>query len=105
MRAIGGRATPLPSRSRRRRSLASSRSAEPGPRRCHLWNTAYLHCAVTAFRAHGEIIDCALLARLAPLGWEHVAITGEYTWEEAPTLDAGGFRPLANLSRSDGSYY
>jgi TnpA family transposase len=63
-----------------------------------LWNTAYLHRAVMAFRARGEVIDGALLARLAPLGWEHVALTGDYVWEEAPALDADGFRPLAKLS-------
>jgi hypothetical protein len=51
-----------------------------------------------ALRARGEVIDGALLARLAPLGWEHVALTGGYVWEEAPTLDADGFRPLAKLS-------
>ncbi|HET6522122.1 MAG TPA: Tn3 family transposase [Geminicoccaceae bacterium] len=63
-----------------------------------LWNTAYLHRAVMAFRARGEVIDGALLARLAPLGWEHVALTGDDVWEEAPALDADGFRPLARLS-------
>ena len=63
-----------------------------------LWTTAYLHRAVMAFRARGEFIDGALLARLAPLGWEHVALTGDYVWEKVPTLDADGFRPLAKLS-------
>jgi TnpA family transposase len=63
-----------------------------------LWNTAYLHRAVMTFHARGELIDGALLARLAPLGWEHVALTGDYVWEKVPTLDADGFRPLAKLS-------
>ena len=61
-----------------------------------LWNTA--------FRARGEVIDAALLARLAPLGWEHVAVTGDYVCEEAPALDADGFRPLANLGLSAEPY-
>jgi phosphoglycolate phosphatase-like HAD superfamily hydrolase len=69
-----------------------------------VWNTAYLHRAVMAFRARGEAIDAALLARLSALGWEHVAITGDYVWEETPALDAHGFRPLANLSLSAEPY-
>jgi hypothetical protein len=63
-----------------------------------VWNTAYLHRAVVALRARGEVMDGVLLARLAPLGWEHVALTGDYVWEEAPTLGADGFRPLVKLS-------
>lgn len=57
-----------------------------------------MHRAVTTLRARGEFIDSALLARLAPLGWEHLAITGDYIWEDTPALDADGFRPLTNLS-------
>ena len=43
-----------------------------------LWNTAYLERAVEELRRQGlEVADDAL-EHLSPLGWEHIALTGEY---------------------------
>jgi TnpA family transposase len=54
------------------------------------WNTVYLHRAVQHSRALGAAIpDDDLLAHVAPLGWEHIALTGDYVWTNsnaAPTL-------------------
>ncbi len=33
-----------------------------------------------------------LLAHVAPLGWEHIALTGDYDWNTARPVD--GLRPL-----------
>lgn len=62
-----------------------------------LWNTVYLQRAVQALRAHGQLVDEALLSYLSPLGWEHINLTGDYSWrtKRAP----GKFQPLRPLSR------
>jgi TnpA family transposase len=59
-----------------------------------LWNTIYLGRAVDTLRRSGETVPDALLAHLAPLGWQHINLTGDYLWEadSIPALD--GFRPL-----------
>jgi TnpA family transposase len=46
-----------------------------------LWNTVYLECAVGALRGHEIAIDDEALAHLSPIGWEHVNLTGDYTWQ------------------------
>jgi Tn3 transposase DDE domain len=35
-----------------------------------------------------------LLAHLAPLGWQHINLTGDYLWDADSNLSADGFRPL-----------
>jgi len=51
----------------------------------------------SALRAHGQPLDEALLPYLSPLGWEHINLTGDYSWrtKRAP----GNFQPLRPLSR------
>ena len=56
------------------------------------WNTIYLDRAVQQLRSQGAIIPDELLAHVAPLGWEHIAFTGDYDWNTA--RPAGGLRPL-----------
>ena len=45
-------------------------------------------------RRRGEVISDALLAHIAPLGWQHVNLTGDYLWGVDTTLAPDGFRPL-----------
>jgi TnpA family transposase len=59
-----------------------------------LWNTVYLGRAVDDLRSRGEAIQDDLVARVAPLGWEHIAFNGDYVWPAEP-LDTA-FRPLRN---------
>ena len=42
------------------------------------WNTVYLDRAVQHLRAQGVTIPDDLLAHVAPLGWEHIVLTGDY---------------------------
>ena len=56
------------------------------------WNMVYLDRAVRQLRAQGGIVPDDLLAHVAPLGWEHIGLTGDYVWTE-PDYDAP-FRPL-----------
>lgn len=46
----------------------------------NLWNTVQLEAAVARLRARGEVISDELLRHVSPLGWEHIALTGDYVW-------------------------
>jgi TnpA family transposase len=56
------------------------------------WNTIYLDQAVQQLRVQGVSIPDELLAHVAPLGWEHIALTGDYDWNTAKPVHA--LRPL-----------
>jgi TnpA family transposase len=59
-----------------------------------LWNTVYLGRALDALHRGGERVPEALLAHLAPLGWQHINLTGDYLWGADSNLGADGFRSL-----------
>ncbi|NYZ17900.1 Tn3 family transposase [Azospirillum sp. RWY-5-1] len=50
--------------------------------------------AITILRARGETIDDSLLGFPAPLGWQHINLTGDYLWSAPPELEADGYRRL-----------
>jgi hypothetical protein len=56
------------------------------------WNTVYLERAVQHIQAQGSSVPDDLLPHVAPLGWEHIALTGDYVWAEAEPTST--FRPL-----------
>ena len=58
-----------------------------------LWNTVYLERTVAALRERGSV-DESLLGHLAPLGWNHIGLTGDYSWHANKRVAKGGFRPL-----------
>jgi TnpA family transposase len=59
-----------------------------------LWNTVYLGRALDALRRRGETVPDALLAHLAPIGWQHVNLTGDYLWDQGAGTGPDGFRLL-----------
>jgi hypothetical protein len=63
-----------------------------------LWNTVYLSRALEALRRDGEMIPDALLAHLAPVGWQHINLTGDYLWDSDIGLAPDGFRPLRSAA-------
>ena len=63
-----------------------------------LWNTVYPGRALDALRARGEAIPDALLAHVAPSGWQHINLTGDYLWGADDSLGPDGSRPLRNLA-------
>jgi TnpA family transposase len=65
-----------------------------------LWNTVYLGRALDTLRRRGDVIPDALLAHLAPLGWQHINLTGDYLWDADSTFGPDGFRPLRDTSTS-----
>ncbi len=54
-----------------------------------LWNTVYQGRAATAPRAV-QSVDGDLLRHVAPLGWNHIAITGAYSWHANKRVAKGG---------------
>jgi hypothetical protein len=59
-----------------------------------LWNTVYLSRALDVLRRQGETIADALLAHLAPVGWQHINLTGDYLRDADAGLGPDGFRLL-----------
>lgn len=59
-----------------------------------LWNTVYLERTIQALRDSGQNIDENLLPHCAPLGWEHINLTGDYLWRQNRIIELGNFRPL-----------
>lgn len=59
-----------------------------------LWNTVYLDRTVATLTSNGGAIDPDLLRFLSPLGWEHINLTGDYTWPRANHIKPGKYRPL-----------
>jgi hypothetical protein len=58
-----------------------------------LWNTVYLERAIAASRQQREI-DESLIPHIAPLGWNHINLTGDYVWHANKRVAKGRFRPL-----------
>ena len=54
----------------------------------------YLARALDASRRRGETVPDALLAHIAPLGWQHINLTGDYLWDADAAVGPHGFRPL-----------
>ena len=44
------------------------------------WKTWYLDKAANHLRRDGRLTDPSLLQHVSPLGWEHIALTGDYDW-------------------------
>jgi hypothetical protein len=49
-------------------------------------------------RRGGERILDALLADLAPVGWQQINLTGDYPWDADAGLGPDGFRPLRSAA-------
>lgn len=64
------------------------------------WNTVYLTEAVATVRKRGEEVPEATLAHIAPLGWEHISLTGNYHFAPQTGRDLSHLRPL-HLSKED----
>ena len=61
-----------------------------------LWNTRYLGRAIEALQEQGHAIPPQLLPHLSPLAWEHINLTGDYSWNPGKVPKPGHFRPLRN---------
>lgn len=57
------------------------------------WNTVYLSRATTHMRQQGRHVPDELLKHVSPLSWEHINLTGIYSWDAEHQMPEG-FRPL-----------
>lgn len=57
------------------------------------WNTVYLSRATAYLRQQGRQIPDELLKHVSPLSWEHINLTGIYSWDAEQQMPEG-FRPL-----------
>jgi len=57
------------------------------------WNTVYLGRAAAHLRRQGRNILDELLKHISPLSWEHINLTGIYSWDAEQRMPEG-FRPL-----------
>ncbi|TCQ70422.1 TnpA family transposase [Ochrobactrum sp. BH3] len=62
------------------------------------WNTVYLSRAAAHLRQQGRNIPDELLKHVSPLSWEHINLTGIYSWDAEQQM-TDGFRPLRRTSR------
>lgn len=64
-----------------------------------LWNTVYLERAAESL-GRTQAFNRDLLQHVSPLGWEHINLTGDYTWHTNKRVAKGGFRPLRTPKNS-----
>lgn len=57
------------------------------------WNIVYLSRATAHLRHQGRHIPDELLKHVSPLSWEHINLTGIYSWDAEQQMSEG-FRPL-----------
>lgn len=62
-----------------------------------LWNTVYLERTITTLNNTVNPPDPAHLKHLSPLGWDHINLTGDYTWR---TTKPGKYRPVRHSKPS-----
>jgi TnpA family transposase len=58
-----------------------------------LWNTTYLARAVAYVRRQGVALTDEELSHVAPVRWDHIALTGDYLWSDVHA-PRERFRPL-----------
>jgi hypothetical protein len=58
------------------------------------WNTIYLTEAFATLRRRGEEISETTIAHIAPLGWEHINLVGNYHFAPQPGRSLDNLRPL-----------
>ncbi len=63
-----------------------------------VWNTVYLDCAITLTSTNNPP-EPELLRYLSPLSWEHINLTGNYTWPRT-THRPGRYSPLRRERRA-----
>jgi Tn3 transposase DDE domain-containing protein len=59
-----------------------------------LWNTRYLEEAFVELERQGVNVAPTIVTHVAPLGWEHIGLTGDYVWTDAEQPSDGVLRPL-----------
>jgi hypothetical protein len=58
------------------------------------WNSTYIADAVKHLRDMGEPVPSELLAHTSPVGWGHIAFSGDFLWDRAAASVPAERRPL-----------
>ncbi len=66
-----------------------------------LWNTKYLKASMDDLRKSGVTIPDDIARHIAPLGWAHVGLTGDYQWNMNPPFSPDRLRPLRKYEIHD----
>jgi TnpA family transposase len=62
------------------------------------WNSTYIADAVAHLRSIGEEVSDEMLAHTSPVGWNHIAFSGDFLWERAANMEDG--RRALNLPQA-----
>ena len=65
-----------------------------------LWNTIYMDAALNQLHAEGFDVPDEDVARLSPLGFEHINMLGRYAFTLHDAVARGELRPLRNQAAS-----
>jgi len=57
-----------------------------------LWNTVYLERVIAALEKQSKPVREDLIPHISPQAWEHINLTGDYTWKLSRRVAAGQFR-------------
>jgi hypothetical protein len=66
-----------------------------------LWNTIYMDAALRQLRQDGFEVRDEDVARLSPLGHDHINMLGRYTFTLPQRIARGELRPLRNPTLLD----
>lgn len=66
-----------------------------------LWNTISMDRAVEEMRQRGMTVLPEDVARLSPIGHEHVNVYGKYSFTLAEPIQRGAFHPLRELDETE----
>ena len=66
-----------------------------------LWNTIYIDAALTQLRAGGFDVRHEDVARLSPLGFDHINMLGRYAFILPDSIARGELRPLRDPQNID----
>ena len=66
-----------------------------------LWNTIYMDAALNQLRAEGFDVRAEDVARLSPLGFDHINMLGRYAFTLPDTVARGELRPLRDPRIAD----
>uniref|UniRef100_UPI00402A7CE3 Tn3 family transposase n=1 Tax=Bacillus sp. DX2.2 TaxID=3073452 RepID=UPI00402A7CE3 len=58
------------------------------------WNAVYISRAIETLRTNGTHIPEEYIQHISPLGWEHIALTGDYVWNLNQKITFENLRPL-----------
>lgn len=66
-----------------------------------LWNTIYMDATLGQLRADGFDVRAEDVARLSPLGFDHINMLGRYAFILPDLVARGELRPLRNPATAD----